>query len=485
MIFLFSTAVVSLADAHSCAGNFLNYFNVAVEKVAKEIPDSYLDPENSGFALSVEQRAAEARYANIIGMYRADLPTADTTAWTEEILAAAKTEAGVANDQQVWPDVLGRLFNKVIINPQDPVWEIDIAAVRVLAMLGDYLFPFFGVELHETTYLAARRAFWQNLSAFMQRIGQQYSLGMNVDNDLMVAKVLAAIVPEVSLWPEDTATYSVIADFAALAERFFTVRRVALNPPLDPAMLKMMRQAYRHVYPKEPRATFPVGQEERNLYLAYRSWNRLYAVLRNKLHMSSFVFAPFDRGPMPLRAFVVEENFDRLNSFSGLAYLMGHYALAAEEMFVHPWPKQLRDYLANRWMELEQEDNGQPTDSYRIEKNFLGMVTTLSFFYERPGTSGVGFKQAFADLVRSYQQEQRYYFQYYEPVCDMQREMVLPLLRFMQNTMKDHPSLDHRGTRPFSNIVKHFKLLLPRNVILGAEEEQILAWLKKHLMIKE
>ena len=51
-------------------------------------------------------------------------------------------------------------------------------------------------------------------------------------NDLVLAKVLAAIIPDTSLLPQDPWSFKLIDDFAYLAERSFAINRAVCNRPM-------------------------------------------------------------------------------------------------------------------------------------------------------------------------------------------------------------------------------------------------------------
>ena len=496
VLFGLGIGLISTALAHPCAPYLVAGIPapmaVVVEKIAQKLPSSYLDPHKAGFVLPPDRRAWEANYEAVLGVHKSELRSMELKDYATELLAAAKEQLLFnVTDEQLWEYVLANLFNNLlIISPKQDLWEVNIDAVRALAMLGDYLFPFMQGEGFPAEHEVGKKIFWPELNSFLQDIGEKISLGPEVNNDLMATKVLAAIIPEISLRPQDPATFSVIASFATLAQKFFNLKQAAHNASLKPAEVKRLRKLYHEVYGIPAPATFPPEKDsaESDLRPAYNTWNRLYRVLREKLQAASFLFAPFTRGPLPLKAWMVESSFARLNSFTGLSYLMGHYAVAMQEMESLPWPEALHQYLANRWIELNKPDDGRSLDTFIIEENFLGMAMTLSFFYDRPEVSGIEeFNTAFQDLLRNYQQEQRYYFQYYEPVCDLQRDEVLPLLRFMQTTINEGSGrgFDERAVRPFKNIIQNFNVLLPRHVILGTEEARILAALKKRLKIKD
>jgi hypothetical protein len=316
-------------------------------------------------------------------------------------------------------------------------------------MLGDYLFPFLQEGPLNLDQISGQKIFWQQLHKFMEEVGAQMPPANRAANEVMLSKVLEAVIPDIALDAHDPQTFVVLADFQRLAEHLFN--------------LQLTRGNYD---------------------VAYHAWNRLHQVLCHKLKASHLVFIPFTLGPAPQPSLVLRKRFFHLNSFSDLAYLLGHYAAGAADWMAHPWIERLWTYLSTRDYDLDAAPDDMALGSSAVHKNFLKMVFTLSFFYERPqiGTSEQ-FAQVFAHLMQSYHQAQSYSFQYYQAIYDLQKEEVLSLLNFMQTTMDKFPAPEPRLQRPFVNILQNLKALLPHQMVLSPEEEQLLQSLQHRLQM--
>ena len=435
----------ALAD---CASYVLRPLDRPIEMLAAQLPEFYLSPKLS-LPLTAAARLKEQQHATVLGVHKTDLPRADLERWVGELMRTARLEFPDSSLEKIWERILSDLFSRVLLT-KAPAWQINPAFWRVRAMLGDYLCPFLQEGPLNADQIYGQKIFWQQVHKFMESVGHQMPPANRAANEVMLAKVLEAVIPDIILDAHDPQTFVVIADFGRLAEHLFNLQRES-------------------------------GQEE-----AVHAWNRLYDVLRHKLKASHLVFPPFTLGPGPQRPWVLRADFARLNSFSDLAFILGHYAAGADEWTASPWIERLRTYLSIRDFDLNEETTNMAFDAFAVRKNFLKMVFTLSFFYERPELSSPEqFAAVFARLMQSYQQAQSYYFQHYQSICDLQKSEVLALLNFMQTTMDKFPVAEALEQRPFANILQHFADLLPRQVALSPAEEQALQSLKRRLHLSE